>query len=209
MKILVVVDMQNDFIDGALGTPEAVEIVPAVVKKIKEFDGLVVLTRDTHQENYMSTQEGKKLPVPHCIEGTDGWQINVEVMEAADQQAEMISESYADDDDTVRITIDPSILNKPTFGCVELGEALARANQAEPDAENGIDADDTADIIESIEVIGLCTDICVISNAMLLKAFLPEVPVIVDAACCAGVTPESHLRALGAMQSCQIEVTNL
>ena len=88
MKILVVVDMQNDFIDGALGTPEAVEIVPAVVKKIKEFDGLVVLTRDTHQENYMQTQEGSNLPVPHCIEGTDGWQINVEVMEAADQQAD-------------------------------------------------------------------------------------------------------------------------
>lgn len=209
MKILVVVDMQNDFIDGALGTPEAVEIVPAVVKKIKEFDGLVVLTRDTHQENYMQTQEGSNLPVPHCIEGTDGWQINVEVMEAADRQAETLSESYADDDDAVMVTIDPSIFNKPTFGCVELGEALLRANQAEPDAENGIDADDTENIIESIEVIGLCTDICVISNAMLLKAFLPEVPVIVDAACCAGVTPESHIRALGAMQACQIEVTGL
>ncbi|MDD7734483.1 MAG: isochorismatase family cysteine hydrolase [Anaerovoracaceae bacterium] len=209
MKILVVVDMQNDFIDGALGTPEAVEIVPAVVKKIKEFDGLVVLTRDTHQENYMQTQEGSNLPVPHCIEGTDGWQINVEVMEAADQQAEILSESYADDDDAVMVTIDPSIFNKPTFGCVELGEALLRANLAEPDAENGIDADDTENIIESIEVIGLCTDICVISNAMLLKAFLPEVPVIVDAACCAGVTPESHIRALGAMQACQIEVTGL
>lgn len=209
MKILVVVDMQNDFIDGALGTPEAVEIVPAVVKKIKEFDGLVVLTRDTHQENYMQTQEGRNLPVPHCIEGTDGWQINVEVMEAADQQAEILSESYADDDDAVMVTIDPSIFNKPTFGCVELGEALLRANQAEPDAENGIDADDTENIIESIEVIGLCTDICVISNAMLLKAFLPEVPVIVDVACCAGVTPESHMRALGAMQACQIEVTGL
>ena len=193
MKILVVVDMQNDFIDGALGTPEAVEIVPAVVKKIKEFDGLVVLTRDTHQENYMQTQEGSNLPVPHCIEGTDGWQINVEVMEAADQQAEILSESYADDDDAVMVTIDPSIFNKPTFGCVELSEALLRANQAEPDAENGIDADDTENIIESIEVIGLCTDICVISNAMLLKAFLPEVPVIVDAACCAGVTPESQI----------------
>ena len=209
MKILVVVDMQNDFIGGALGTPEAVEIVPAVVKKIKEFDGLVVLTRDTHQENYMQTQEGSNLPVPHCIEGTDGWQINVEVMEAADQQAEILSESYADDDDAVMVTIDPSIFNKPTFGCVELGEALLRANLAEPDAENGIDADDTENIIESIEVIGLCTDICVISNAMLLKAFLPEVPVIVDAACCAGVTPESHIRALGAMQACQIEVTGL
>ena len=209
MKILVVVDMQNDFIDGALGTPEAVEIVPAVVKKIKEFDGLVVLTRDTHQENYMQTQEGSKLPVQHCIEGTDGWQINVEVMEAADRQAEALSESYADDDDAVMVTIDPSIFNKPTFGCVELGEALLRANRAEPDAENGIDADDTENIIESIEVIGLCTDICVISNAMLLKAFLPEVPVIVDAACCAGVTPESHMRALGAMQACQIEVTGL
>lgn len=209
MKILVVVDMQNDFIDGALGTPEAVEIVPAVVKKIKEFDGLVVLTRDTHQENYMETQEGANLPVPHCIEGTDGWQIRAEVMEAADQQAEAVSESYADDEDAVRITIDPSVFNKPTFGCVELGEALARANQPEPDAENGIDADDTADMIESIEIVGLCTDICVISNAMLLKAFLPEVPITVDAACCAGVTPESHMRALGAMQACQIKVTNM
>lgn len=209
MKILVVVDMQNDFIDGALGTQEAVDIVPAVVKKIEEFDGLVVLTRDTHQQDYLSTQEGMKLPVPHCIEGTDGWQINVDVMEAADRQAEMLSENYADDDDAVMLTIDPSIFNKPTFGCIELGEALVRANQAEPDIENGIDAEDTADMIEGIEVIGLCTDICVISNAMLLKAFLPEVPVVVDAACCAGVTPESHMRALGAMQACQIDVINL
>lgn len=170
MKILVVVDMQKDFIDGALGTKEAQAIVPKVVQKIREFDGMVVATRDTHQSDYLTTQEGRNLPVEHCIEGTDGWQIHPEV--------------------AALITEEP--VNKPAFGSVELGERLRQFGEREK--------------IESITLIGLCTDICVISNAMILKAALPEVPVIVDAECCAGVSPESHLRALEAMKVCQIQI---
>lgn len=171
MKILVVVDMQNDFIDGALGTPEAVEIVPRVARKIRDFDGRVIATRDTHEENYLDTQEGRKLPVSHCIKGTKGWEIRPEIREL--------------------LTEEP--IDKPTFGSVELGQRL------KADQESG-------DPVESITLVGLCTDICVISNALLFKAYLPEVPVIVDQACCAGVTPESHAQALGAMKMCQIEV---
>ncbi|MBQ9886348.1 MAG: cysteine hydrolase [Lachnospiraceae bacterium] len=173
MKILIVVDMQNDFIDGALGTAEAVEIVPAVIAKIKSYDGLVIATRDTHQENYLSTQEGRNLPVKHCIENTFGWKIREEIYKA-------LKEKNAE------------IFNKITFGSREL--ALYLADKAKQDA------------IEEIELIGLCTDICVISNAMLIKAFLPEVKIKVDAACCAGVTVESHNNALSAMKMCQIEV---
>ena len=169
MKVLVVVDMQNDFIDGALGTPEAVSIVPHVMVKMMNFDGLVLATRDTHQENYLETQEGGKLPVVHCVEGTKGWEIRPEV-------AELLIASPID---------------KPAFGSEALGNILKEMHEKmEP--------------IESITLVGLCTDICVISNALLVKAFLPEVPVIVDAACCAGVTPESHQRALEAMKVCQI-----
>ena len=170
--ILVVVDMQNDFIDGALGTAEAVAIVPAVRKKIENFDGLVLFTRDTHFENYSTTQEGKNLPVPHCIRGTDGWQIRPEL-------------------DALRTT-DP--INKVTFGSAELGSILVRLNEAEA--------------IGKITFVGLCTDICVISNVMIAKAFLPEVPVCVDAACCAGVSPETHENALNAMAVCQVEIEN-
>ena len=169
-KILIVIDMQNDFIDGALGTKEAVAIVPAVKAKIENFDGPVLFTRDTHEICYMETQEGKNLPVPHCIRGTDGWQIRPEL-------------------DALRTT-EP--IDKPTFGSKELGTILTEMNAKEE--------------IGSITLIGLCTDICVISNAMLVKAFLPEVPIIVDSACCAGVTPESHENALKAMQVCQIKV---
>ena len=172
MKLLVVVDMQNDFIDGALGTKEAVAIVPAVKKKIQEFDGKVLFSFVTHFENYMETQEGKNLPVPHCIKGTDGWQIRKELDELRTEDA----------------------IDKLTFGSSELGILLTQMNEKEK--------------IESITFIGLCTDICVISNAMLAKAFLPEVPIIVDAACCAGVTPESHKNALAAMKVCQIAVEN-
>lgn len=171
MKVLVVVDMQNDFIDGALGTPEAVEIVPRVVQKIRDFDGRVIATRDTHEEGYLETQEGKKLPVRHCIRGTKGWEIRPEIRE-------LLTEAPID---------------KPTFGSVELGQKL------KADQESG-------DPVESITLVGLCTDICVISNALLLKAYLPEVPVIVDGSCCAGVTPDSHEQALGAMKMCQIEI---
>lgn len=173
MKFLIVVDMQNDFIDGALGTKEAVAILPAVKSKIENFDGRVIFTRDTHEEEYLSTQEGKNLPVEHCIKDTDGWQINA-ALEALRKEEPV---------------------DKPTFGSVALGQLLKAYDTYE-------------EKIESITLIGLCTDICVISNAMLIKAFLPETPISVDAACCAGVTPESHERALDAMAVCQINIEN-
>lgn len=170
MKVLVVVDMQNDFIYGALGTSEAVDIVGPVMEKIKKFDGEVLFTRDTHQADYLNTQEGRNLPVEHCIEGTNGWEIA----------------------DALKPYVKNDPINKPTFGSSELGQKLVAMNEKEP--------------IESIEFIGLCTDICVISNVMLTKAFLPEVPLYVDSSCCAGVTPESHNNALSAMKMCQVNV---
>lgn len=170
MHVLVVVDMQNDFIDGALGTPEAAAIVPKVAEKIRNFDGLVLATRDTHTADYPKTQEGRNLPVTHCVMCTPGWAIHPEI-------ASLLEETPID---------------KPTFGSVELGENLRALHE-----ESGV---------ESVTLVGLCTDICVISNALLIKAFLPEVPVIVDARCCAGVTPESHRTALSAMRACQIEI---
>lgn len=169
MKILVVVDMQNDFIDGALGTPEAASIVPYVKQVIESFDGKVLFTRDTHFADYMDTQEGKNLPVPHCIKDTDGWRIRKEL-------------------DALRKT--PAI-DKITFGSKDLVEIL----KEEPS-------------VESITFVGLCTDICVISNVMLTKAFFPEIPLIVDAKACAGVTPESHQNALAAMKMCQVRIVN-
>lgn len=171
-NILVVVDMQNDFIDKALGTAEAVAIVPKVAQKIRDFSGKVLFTRDTHEDNYMETQEGQKLPVPHCIRNTPGWQICSELEKLRREEP----------------------INKKTFGSVELGAALKEANQKDP--------------IQSITLVGLCTDICVISNALVIKAFLPETEIIVDAACCAGVTPETHRNALAAMKVCQIKVEN-
>ena len=169
-QILIIVDMQNDFIDGALGTKEAVAIVPKVEDKIRNFDGEVFFTRDTHETWYLETQEGKNLPVPHCIRGTEGWQIRKEL-------------------DALRKT-EP--IDKETFGSTDLAEDLLALHEDEE--------------IGSITLVGLCTDICVISNALLLKATLPEVPIYVDAACCAGVTPESHENALKAMETCQIKV---
>ena len=172
MKALIVVDMQNDFIDGALGTPEAEAIVENVKAKInvyREKNDAVVFTRDTHSSNYMETQEGKKLPVPHCIEGTEGWQIRAEL--------------EADED---------RVIDKPTFGSYELVDILREIDEETP--------------LESIEIVGLCTDICVISNAMMIKAAFLEIPVKVDASCCAGVTPATHDNALDAMGMCQIEV---
>lgn len=171
-NILVVVDMQNDFIDGALGTAEAVAIVPNVLEKIKSFSGPVLFTRDTHPEKYLETQEGRRLPVPHCIKGTDGWQIRPEL-------------------DALRTT--PAI-DKPTFGSVELMQTLLSMNAEEP--------------VSSLTFIGLCTDICVISNVMLAKAALPELNITVDAACCAGVTPATHKNALEAMKMCHIDIIN-
>ena len=171
-NVLVVVDMQKDFIDGALGTKEAEGIVEAVADYIESFEGEVVFTRDTHHENYMETQEGKNLPVPHCIEGTAGWQIDEKL------------KKYVTD--TTRV------FDKPTFGSVELAEY--RKGQQE---------------ISEVTLIGLCTDICVISNAMVVKAYMPEVKVSVVEHCCAGVTPESHENALEAMKMCQISVKQM
>jgi nicotinamidase-related amidase len=168
-KILIVVDMQNDFIDGALGTTEAQAIVPYVKEVVEGFDGKVFFTRDTHFENYMESQEGHNLPVPHCIKGTNGWEIAP----------------------ALTPLIGTAPIDKVTFGSSALVEVLAREGE-----------------IDSITFVGLCTDICVISNAMVVKAFFPEVPLYVDAKGCAGVTPESHRRALEAMQVCQIQVIN-
>ena len=173
MKTLIVIDMQNDFIDGSLGTPEAVDIVENVKAKIKEAEAngdRIIFTRDTHQENYLETNEGKHLPVSHCIYQTDGWQLVPEV--------KMLLKGA-------------EIVDKPTFGSVTLAEMLKMISETEP--------------IE-IELCGLCTDICVVSNALLLKAFMPGVEISVDASCCAGTTPQKHQAALETMQSCQINI---
>ena len=176
MKILIVVDMQKDFVDGALGTKEAAAIVPYVAERIAagaEQGETVIFTRDTHEENYLETQEGRNLPVSHCIRGTEGWEIVEQLRE---------------------YTEGTQPIDKPTFGSVDMCSALQIVNQQMP--------------IEKITLIGLCTDIYVISNAMMIKAFLPEVEISVDARCCAGVTPESHLNALAAMKMCQIQIEN-
>lgn len=172
-KYLVVIDMQEDFVYGPLGSPEARTIVPAVVGKVKNFEGTVLFTRDSHQNNYLDTQEGKFLPVPHCINLSNGWEF-IEPLE------------------TIKSKGKYQIYAKNTFGCVNLAIDL----QAEHAKQE----------IESVELIGVCTDICVVSNALLLKAYLPEVPIIVHADCCAGVTQEKHEAALETMRSCQIIV---
>lgn len=174
-KLLVVVDMQKDFIDGSLGTKEAVAIVPKVVAKIQEYKengDTIIFTKDTHDDNYMSTQEGKKLPVPHCVKGTDGFKICSEIRDA------LAIDAY-------------KIYEKRTFGSSKLAKDLAEGMYAD---------------MEDITLVGLCTDICVISNAMLFKTFLTETPIRIDAGCCAGVTPESHENALKAMAMCQMEI---
>ncbi len=170
---LVVVDMQKDFVDGALGTSEAVSIVPAVVEKIRSFDGEIFVTYDTHFEDYLDTAEGKKLPVPHCIYGTPGWELDQRVAEVIEELPHIKVQKYA-------------------FGSTSLPHLMSEV------------ADDED---FSIELIGLCTDICVVSNALILKAHFPESPISVDSACCAGVTPELHKAALQTMRSCQIDVT--
>ncbi len=171
-KILIVVDMQKDFVDGALGSPEAQDIVGNVVNKIDKFDGDIIATYDTHPENYMETQEGKNLPVPHCIKGTDGWKLDSRVQSALDKR-------------------EYKTIEKPTFGSTELVEYI-KANYNPQEIE--------------IELIGLCTDICVVSNALLMKASFLETKVSVDASCCAGVTPDSHNAALTTMKMCQVNV---
>ena len=164
MKTLIVIDMQNDFIDGSLGTKEAVEIVENVKRKIEEYKkngDEIIFTRDTHNENYLQTSEGKKLPVEHCIKGTDGWQIKDCLMvEGA------------------------KIIDKPSFGYTGWCEM---------------------DFYE-IEIVGLCTDICVVSNALILKALFPDVKISVDTSCCAGVTPKTHQSAIETMRMCQIDI---
>ena len=169
--------MQNDFIDGSLGTKEAEAIVPAVKEKIinhlENKNGPVIFTQDTHEKNYLETAEGEKLPVEHCIRDTEGWKLHPEL--------EKIASGY-----------NCKTIQKPTFGSSELAKYLSECNSEKP--------------IESVELIGLCTDICVISNAFLIKAFIPELPIRVSEVCCAGVTPESHQRALEQMQLCHIEI---
>ena len=167
MKYLIVVDMQNDFITGSLGSSLAEKIVPDVKEKVKAFDGKVIFTRDTHFDDYLNSEEGKKLPVKHCIKGTQGWQICDEL------------KPYAGD-----------VVDKITFGSVDLPKILK----------------DYGEEIEEIELCGLCTDICVISNAMILKASFPETKIVVDGSCSAGVSVESHNTALEAMKAVQIEV---
>jgi nicotinamidase-related amidase len=171
-QVLVVVDMQKDFVDGALGTSEAVAIVENVAKKIRTFEGEIFVTYDTHFENYRETAEGAKLPVPHCIKGTAGWELNATVAEA------LVGKRY-------------TAVEKITFGSTELPK-LVKAAVGEEDF--------------SITLIGLCTDICVVSNALILKANFPEKDVCVDAACCAGVTVDTHNAALTTMKMCQINV---
>ena len=172
-KYLVVIDMQNDFIDGALGTKEAQAILPKVIEKVASFKGPVMFTRDTHEENYPDTQEGKKLPVKHCIRGTKGWELQADL------------DSFAAKNHSL-------IFDKPTFGSTGLAGWVSGIARTAP--------------IDEIELVGLCTDICVISNALLLKAALPDTEIIVDASCCAGVTPESHQNALAAMKMCQVTI---
>ena len=171
-NILVVVDMQKDFVDGALGSGDAVAIVPAVCEKIKAFDGEIFVTYDTHGENYAETNEGRNLPVPHCIEGTDGWQLDKDVAKALENK---------------KFTA----VRKPTFGGVELPGLIKSA---------------VGDEEFTVELIGLCTDICVVSNALLIKAAFPEIDISVDSACCAGVSRETHDAALSTMKCCQIKV---
>ena len=174
MKVLVVIDMQKDFTTGVLGNPETAAVTAPVVQYIRKFraenpDGRIFATLDTHTKDYLNTQEGRKLPVVHCVAGTDGWQLVPDVLEALGQDAVLIE--------------------KPTFGAVNLPDLIGSGED-----------------IEAFQFIGVCTDICVISNAMILKAAYPEIPVQVIAECCAGVTPQSHDTALSAMKACQIEI---
>ena len=176
MKHFVVVDMQNDFCTGALKNDDAVAIIPRIkaeVQAAKAEEANIIFTRDTHAENYMSTEEGQNLPVPHCIKGTAGWEIVPELKALSEKPG-------------------VTIVDKPVFGSVSLGELLKERAA-----------------YDEVELVGVCSDICVISNAMIVRAFLPDTHVKVDASCCAGVTVESHKNALEAMKVCQVEVTNL
>ena len=170
--VLAVIDMQNDFVSGSLGTKEAQAIVQNVVKKIETFSGNIVFTQDTHPSSYLQSQEGTFLPVQHCIKNTEGWEIVAPIKKLITDQ----------------------VYEKPTFGSLLLAESLKSLHERT--------------LIHSITLIGLCTDICVVSNALLLKAFFPEIPIYVDAVCCAGTTPENHKAALQVMKMCQIIIEN-
>lgn len=172
-KYLIVVDMQNDFVTGSLGTDEAKSIVSNVVEKVKNFKGKVIFTQDTHEKNYLNTQEGKILPIEHCINKTSGWDIIDPLKEIIDNK-------------------EYSVYTKGSFGSIELAEYI----------KNKYNSNE----IDSVELIGLCTDICVISNALIIKALSPEIPIYLDSSCCAGVTPDKHEAALKTMESCQIIV---
>lgn len=175
MKYLVVVDMQNDFISGSLGSEEAKSIVDKVRNRVLEFSGSVVFTMDTHGDDYLESQEGANLPINHCIYGSYGWDIEESIWDASECR-------------------DPYCFEKHTFGSLGLCEHIRIVNSVRP--------------IEEVVIVGLCTDICVISNAIMLKSFVPEVKISIDASCCAGTTPENHENALRAMRQCQIYIEN-
>ncbi len=171
-RILIVVDMQNDFVDGVLGTREAAAAAERMASKIKDFNGRIIATLDTHGQNYLETAEGKKLPVPHCIKMTEGWQLNEKILKA------LSGKNY-------------KTIEKESFACLALVDEIARIWES-----GGAE----------VELAGLCTDICVVSNALLLKAHFPEMHICVDAGCCAGVTPKTHQAALETMKMCQIDI---
>lgn len=168
---LIIVDVQKDFVDGVLGTKEAVAMIPYLVNKIKGFKGEIIFTQDTHDRDYLSTIEGKKLPVIHCVKNTPGWNFEAAIIPFIKGR---------------------KVFQKPTFGSEKLVNYIKKQHQSSP--------------ITSIEVVGICTDICVISNVMMLKAALPNVLIKVDANACAGVTPQSHMRALESMVSIHIDI---
>ncbi len=173
--VLIVIDIQNDFVDGSLGTKEAVQAADRAAEAIMRFDGSIIVTMDTHGQNYLETAEGKKLPVLHCIRMTKGWQLNEKIQSALTQK-------------------DYRIIEKGTFGSVDLVTEIGRMLDEDKELK--------------VRLLGLCTDICVVSNALLLKAHFPELCIEVDASCCAGVTPATHQAALETMKMCQIEVLN-
>ena len=175
MKYLIVVDVQKDFVDGNLGSKEAAEMLPRLIQKVKSFDGEVIFTKDTHFENYLETQEGRLLPVKHCIKNTDGWEFPTELAPLALAKGRKVYE-------------------KSAFASRQLAEDILKSYECGK--------------VDSVELVGICTDICVVSNALMLKGFMPELTISVDASCCAGVTPQKHNAALDTMESCQVIVTN-
>ncbi len=184
-KVLIVVDMQNDFIDGSLGTPEAQAIVPKVAEKIKNWNGHIVFTKDTHDDNYLNTREGKHLPVKHCIFGTEGYNFHESIV---NQMSKMTNEKF-------------NVIRKNSFGCYYLPNDLL-----EEFWSNGYE--DVNEINFEFHICGLCTDICVISNAIIIQSYFPEAEIYIDSSCCAGTTPEMHRKALDVMRGLQMNIIN-